>query len=156
VNVDTHQEDGSHYKKCPPEFQHWNLVVIHGWDYFQAQTIKYIMRYRDKGGSNDLRKARHFIDKMIELAEKHPVRQSVPQPTFAEFLQYVKPSGWVGFVFEGSHKEGFLYTCGRCRTKIHCQEFEPPWAHHNAIECEDIAAKVSEGDATPAYVNQDR
>lgn len=145
MSVDTHQEDGAHYKKCPPEFQHWNLVIVHGWDYFQAQAIKYIMRYRDKGGANDLRKARHFIDKMIEMAKPLPPKQ----PLFADFLQHVKPTGWVRFTFEGANEYGFNYTCERCKMHVVCMEFEPPWQYHDAEKCLD-------GDATPAYVNQDR
>lgn len=62
---DERQIGGLHYKKCPPEFQHWNLVRVHNWDYFQAQSIKYIMRYKEKAGIEDLEKALHFVEKMI-------------------------------------------------------------------------------------------
>jgi hypothetical protein len=75
-NADQQQVGGSHYKKAGPEFQHWNLVLLHGWDYFQAQVIKSVMRYKDKGGVQDLEKARHFIDKMIDTEIKRkPTRR---------------------------------------------------------------------------------
>lgn len=139
MTVDTKQVSGSHYKQCPPEFQHWNLVLIHGWDYFQAQAIKYIMRYKNKNGREDLKKALHFVEKMLEteesLAKIVLANPDPPVATFAEFLQYVKPTGWVGFTFEGAHAEGFLYTCSRCRMKILCEQFEPPWNHHDALSC---------------------
>lgn len=59
------QVGGNHYKKHVLE--HWDLVALYGWDYFQARSIAYIMRWRDKGGIADLEKARHFIDKCIEI-----------------------------------------------------------------------------------------
>jgi hypothetical protein len=29
--------------------------------------VKYVSRWRDKGGVEDLRKARHYLDKLIEI-----------------------------------------------------------------------------------------
>jgi hypothetical protein len=40
-----------------------------GLNYFQAMITRYVERYRDKNGVEDLRKARHFLDKLIELEE---------------------------------------------------------------------------------------
>jgi hypothetical protein len=37
------------------------------WDYFQGQIIKYLMRWKKKGGVQDLEKARHYLDKYIEV-----------------------------------------------------------------------------------------
>ena len=82
MNADTKQEGGSHYKKVPPEFQHWNLVVVHNWNYFQAQAIKYLMRYRDKNGVQDLRKGLHFLEKMIEL--ESPTPKEVPSKPWVD------------------------------------------------------------------------
>ncbi len=43
--------------------------VIHDWGlgYFDGNAVKYLSRWRAKGGVNDLLKARHYIDKLIEL-----------------------------------------------------------------------------------------
>lgn len=67
------QEGGTHYQKgagfcpnCEHEIQHWDLVSMYGWTYLEAQVIKYIMRWRRKNGVQDLQKARHFLDKLIE------------------------------------------------------------------------------------------
>jgi len=30
-------------------------------------VIKYVVRYRSKGGVEDLKKARHYLDKLIEI-----------------------------------------------------------------------------------------
>lgn len=50
--------------------QHWDLVVEFGWDYFQGQIIKYVMRHKGKHGIQDLKKAAHFLEKYIEVLEK--------------------------------------------------------------------------------------
>jgi hypothetical protein len=59
------QVGGSHYKTGG--LQHWDLVEMFGWDYFQGQITKYLMRWRKKNGLEDLEKARHYLDKYIEV-----------------------------------------------------------------------------------------
>lgn len=63
------QVGGRHYKVPDPSQQHWNLVVAFGWDYFTAQATKYLFRWPFKGNVEDLKKARHYLDKLIELVE---------------------------------------------------------------------------------------
>jgi len=46
------------------------MFWMHHLDYFQGQITKYVMRHRDKGGIEDLKKAQHFLAKYIELLEK--------------------------------------------------------------------------------------
>lgn len=63
------QEGGTHYAKHEA-LQHWDVVAHFGLDYFQGQITKYVLRWKDKGGVQDLRKAAHFLEKYIELQEK--------------------------------------------------------------------------------------
>lgn len=59
------QVDGSHYKKLaiqPIEYIHANNL-----GYCEANVIKYISRWRDKGGKKDLEKVKHYIDLLIQL-----------------------------------------------------------------------------------------
>jgi hypothetical protein len=35
--------------------------------FLRGNVIKYIARYPEKGGIEDLRKARHYLDKLIEV-----------------------------------------------------------------------------------------
>ena len=59
------QVAGSHYKTLniqPVEYIHAN-----GIGYFEGNVIKYVTRWKDKGGIDDLRKARHYIDLLISL-----------------------------------------------------------------------------------------
>jgi hypothetical protein len=59
------QEGGQHYKQWkiqPIEFIHAN-----GLPYIEGNIIKYIMRHKFKNGLEDLKKARHYLDILIEL-----------------------------------------------------------------------------------------
>lgn len=61
----TKQEGGSHYKTLkiqPIEYIHANSIP-----FAEGNVIKYVTRWRDKGGIKDLEKARHFIELLIEL-----------------------------------------------------------------------------------------
>lgn len=61
------QVGGEHYKvHGTTELQHWDIVKIFKLDYFQGNITKYVMRWRNKGGVQDLQKARHYLDKYIE------------------------------------------------------------------------------------------
>jgi hypothetical protein len=61
------QIGGSHYKT---EIQHWDYVLANGLDYFQGNITKYVTRWKRKGGLQDLYKARHYLDKYIEVEEE--------------------------------------------------------------------------------------
>lgn len=66
----TVQVAGSHYKSLkiqPVEYIHANGV-----GYFEGNVIKYVTRWRDKGGIADLEKARHYIELLIELETRQP------------------------------------------------------------------------------------
>jgi hypothetical protein len=59
------QIGGNHYSKLalqPVEFIYKNSIP-----YIEGNIIKYVVRWRDKGGIDDLRKARHYLDMLIEL-----------------------------------------------------------------------------------------
>ena len=58
------QIGGKHYLKYkiqPSEFVVENKLL-----YPEGCVIKYILRHQDKGGKQDLLKAKHFIDMIIE------------------------------------------------------------------------------------------
>lgn len=59
------QVGGAHYKG--QKVEHWDFVMMHDIPYMEAQVIKYMMRWRKKNGVEDLRKAEHFIRKLIEI-----------------------------------------------------------------------------------------
>jgi len=65
MSANDKQVGGKHYGGG--DLQHWDIVDKFKLDYFQGQITKYIMRWRNKNGLEDLLKARHFLDKYIEL-----------------------------------------------------------------------------------------
>lgn len=70
TNPDTEQIGGKHYKRLA--IQPWDYVLANDLDYFQGSIIKYVTRWRDKGWTEDLHKAKHFLDKyIIAMEEKH-------------------------------------------------------------------------------------
>lgn len=65
------QEGGDHYKSLaiqPIEYIHANDIP-----FAEGSVIKYVTRWRAKGGIKDLEKARHFLDMLIQLEERKRV-----------------------------------------------------------------------------------
>lgn len=59
------QVGGGHYKALPIQPVEYNMK--NSLNYCQGSVVKYITRYKEKGGIEDLKKAKHFIDLLIEL-----------------------------------------------------------------------------------------
>lgn len=62
---------GGHYKTLP--IQPVQYIHANGIGYFEGNVIKYVTRWRHKGGRADLEKARHYIDLLLELEEDSSV-----------------------------------------------------------------------------------
>lgn len=64
------QVAGNHYKQF--QFETWDVIHDWGLGYFDGNAVKYLSRWKHKGGVEDLRKAAHYIQKLIEIqiAEK--------------------------------------------------------------------------------------
>jgi hypothetical protein len=59
------QVSGDHYKKMaiqPIEYIHKNSI-----GFIEGAVIKYVSRWKDKNGVEDLKKARHMLDILIEM-----------------------------------------------------------------------------------------
>jgi hypothetical protein len=62
------QPGGEHYRHRaiqPVEYIHANALP-----FIEGCVVKYVTRWRDKGGVQDLEKARHYLDLLIELEGK--------------------------------------------------------------------------------------
>ncbi|MEY4441045.1 MAG: hypothetical protein RL442_45 [Pseudomonadota bacterium] len=59
------QVAGTHYKQ--KAIQPWDYIAANELGYFEGNIVKYVSRWRDKGGVDDLRKAQHYLQKLIEL-----------------------------------------------------------------------------------------
>lgn len=63
------QVGGDHYRGRP--IQHWDVIDRNGIGYLEGVATKYLCRYKDKNGVQDLRKAEHYIMKLMEEVQEH-------------------------------------------------------------------------------------
>lgn len=61
------QHGGDHYRHRA--IQPWDYVAANNLGFFEGTAVKYLTRWRDKGGIEDLRKAIHYLEKLIEVEE---------------------------------------------------------------------------------------
>ena len=66
MNANDKQIGGQHYQLS---IQPWDYIIANNIGYLEGNVIKYVSRWQDKGGVDDLRKARHYLDKLIEVSE---------------------------------------------------------------------------------------
>ena len=77
---------GEHYLKY--KIQPSRFVVENKLLYPEGCVIKYILRHQDKGGKQDLEKAKHFIDMIIERDYRD---EKEKQETWVEGYRKWKP-----------------------------------------------------------------
>lgn len=72
--IDASQVGGKHYLQ--QHIQPWE--AMESWftaaefeGYLRGNVVKYLARYRDKNGIEDLEKAKHYIEKLIEFLKAH-------------------------------------------------------------------------------------
>tara|TARA_R110000796_G_scaffold208634_1_gene324906 strand:- start:14 stop:235 length:222 start_codon:yes stop_codon:yes gene_type:complete len=63
------QVGGGHYQKG--SIQPIEYIHDQGLSFIEGSVVKYITRWRDKGGIQDLEKIKHYVDLLIELESKH-------------------------------------------------------------------------------------
>lgn len=70
TNALDRQVGGKHYREMA--IQPAEYIMRNGIRFAEGCVIKYVSRWRDKGGVEDLRKAIHFLEMLIEY-EDEPV-----------------------------------------------------------------------------------
>ena len=61
------QVGGTHYQK---DIQPWEVIDACNLNYYAGNIVKYVMRYQDKNGKQDLEKAKHYIEHLIDNYER--------------------------------------------------------------------------------------
>ena len=61
------QIGGSHYKKY--KIQPVEFIVKNNIGFVEGNVIKYILRFKEKGGVQDLEKAKHYIELLIDTTK---------------------------------------------------------------------------------------
>ena len=128
-----------------------------GWDPFQYQITKYVMRWKDKHATHaqrveDLRKARHFLDKYIEEAAAFDPRygadageysgtylngDAVPNPRAAEkdlsTTEALNALAEGHFTCEGYFGDGTQhYKCNHCGAFVRAKTLVDAYRQHSA------------------------
>ncbi len=84
------QHGGGHYKK--QAIQVWDYITANGIPYLEGNVIRYISRWRDKGGLEDLFKAKHYVEKLIEL-ETEAAKRKAEQEARDESMKGINLAG---------------------------------------------------------------
>ena len=64
MSAKDNQVGGDHYKNL--KIQPVEYIMANNLNYCEGNVIKYVTRYKQKGGIIDLEKAKHYIDLLIE------------------------------------------------------------------------------------------
>ncbi len=83
------QVGGDHYKN--DKIQHVQFCHMNQLPYVVGVSLKYIMRHRRKNGAQDLDKAKHYLQILVELSKAHPDHRVQPYhgPQFIPPVQLV-------------------------------------------------------------------
>lgn len=72
--VNSKQVAGTHYTN--QKIQPWDFIIANNLGYLEGNIIKYISRYKDKNGVQDLLKAQHYLEKLIATLDT-PIPPSI-------------------------------------------------------------------------------
>lgn len=71
-SANARQEGGAHYKDRA--IQLWDFLHFNKIGWLAGNVIKYAFRFDQKNGLEDLKKAKHYLDKLIETEEQKETR----------------------------------------------------------------------------------
>ena len=63
--ANSQQVGGDHYRD--KAIQPWDYIASNELGYLEGNIVKYVSRWRNKGGVEDLKKAQHYLSKLIEV-----------------------------------------------------------------------------------------
>ena len=129
----TKQSGGSHYKDLqiqPVEYIHANEL-----GYFEGNVLKYITRWKSKGGIGDLEKAKHYIELLIELETEKQAVDAMEKP--AESDGWIK---WDGGACPPVHPKTKVEIQFRDHDTQECLAKDVDWKHYKYGSAGDIIA----------------
>lgn len=83
------QEGGNHYKEMaiqPVEFIHKNNIP-----FIEGCVIKYVCRHKRKNGLEDLKKAIHFLEMLIEMEYPETKQSEFPREVLDTMIKNIRP-----------------------------------------------------------------
>jgi len=69
IRANAQQVGGSHY--AVKAIQPWDFIIANNLGYLEGNIVKYVSRWKDKGGVEDLKKAQHYLQKLIEVSDEN-------------------------------------------------------------------------------------
>ena len=70
LQVNKKHDNIKHPEHYTEGIEMWDYAMSHNLDFFEGNVLKYITRWRQKGGVEDLKKAKAYLDKLIENNDK--------------------------------------------------------------------------------------
>ena len=70
MSANEKQVDGEHYQT---EIQPWDFIEANRLTFIEGNIVKYVCRHRQKNGVRDLKKAQHYLEKLIEIEQSKPL-----------------------------------------------------------------------------------
>ena len=64
MSANEKQVDGDHYQT---KIQPWDFIEANRLTFIEGNIVKYVCRHRQKNGLKDLKKAKHYLEKLIEV-----------------------------------------------------------------------------------------
>lgn len=160
------QIGGSHYH-TDSDFQHWDFAVQALRNrYFESNITKYVFRHKKKNGLQDLEKAFHYLDKLESLFTQglvYPMylfHETIPVPLLAKIEKDAKLDYAQTAIAFGLMSWKTVADLDGVRTML--RKIATPYYDLGETT---LAVKTTpveslslpfEGDATPAYVDQDK
>lgn len=74
MSANDKQVGGQHYSA--KAIQPWDYITSNNLGYLEGNVVKYVSRWKEKNGVEDLLKAKHYLEKLIEL--QSPQHHSPP------------------------------------------------------------------------------
>ena len=71
INAPSHYTQGG--------IQPIDYIEVNNMDFLEGCIIKYITRYKYKNGLQDLKKAKNYLDRLIDREEKERFNKVIPQ-----------------------------------------------------------------------------
>lgn len=65
ANANDIQVGGAHYQGA---IQTWDYIHENNLNYLEGNVVKYVSRHRKKNGKQDLEKALHYLQKLMEVS----------------------------------------------------------------------------------------
>lgn len=70
MSANDKQIGGQHYKL---NIEPWDYIIANDLGYLEGNIVKYVSRYKAKNGVQDLEKALHYLEKLIETEKEKVV-----------------------------------------------------------------------------------